>query len=39
MLPRESQDPIVVKQTGEATALMYLSFNSKVMTARRSPTT
>jgi multidrug efflux pump len=32
VLPRESQDPIVVKQTGETTALMYLSFNSKVMT-------
>jgi hydrophobe/amphiphile efflux-1 (HAE1) family protein len=31
-LPRESQDPIVIKQTGETTALMYLSFNSKVMT-------
>src|SRR5437868_3580485 len=32
VLPRESQDPIVVKQTGETTALMYLSFNSKVLT-------
>src|SRR5205085_172299 len=32
ILPRESQDPVVVKQTGEATALMYLSFNSEVMT-------
>src|SRR6478672_1717492 len=32
VLPRESQDPIVIKQTGETTALMYLSFNSKVMT-------
>ena len=31
VLPRESQDPIVIKQTGETTALMYLSFNSKVM--------
>jgi multidrug efflux pump len=31
-LPRESQDPVVIKQTGETTALMYLSFNSKVMT-------
>ena len=29
----KSQDPIVIKQTGESTALMYLSFNSKVMTA------
>ena len=33
ILPRESQDPIVVKQTGEATALMYLSFNSDVLTS------
>ena len=33
VLPRESQDPIVIKQTGESTALMYLSFNSKVMGA------
>jgi len=32
VLPRESQDPVVVKQTGETTALMYLSFNSKEMT-------
>src|SRR5688500_6464317 len=30
-LPRESQDPVVIKQTGETTALMYMSFNSKVM--------
>ena len=33
VLPREAQDPIVVKQTGEPYALMYMSFNSKVMTA------
>ncbi|HJU31732.1 MAG TPA: multidrug efflux RND transporter permease subunit [Hyphomicrobiaceae bacterium] len=33
VLPRESQDPVVVKQTGETTALMYLSFNSKVLGA------
>jgi len=32
VLPREAQNPTVVKQTGESTALMYLSFNSKVMT-------
>ncbi len=32
VLPREAQDPIVVKQTGESTALMYLSFNSDVLT-------
>ena len=31
VLPRESQDPIVVKQTGDTTALMYMSFQSKVM--------
>ncbi len=31
-LPRESQDPTVVKKTGDATALMYLSFNSTVLT-------
>ncbi|MGE3712768.1 MAG: efflux RND transporter permease subunit, partial [Hyphomicrobiaceae bacterium] len=30
-LPAEALDPIVVKQTGQTTALMYLSFNSKVM--------
>jgi len=33
ILPRESQDPVVVKQTGDATALMYLSFNSDVLTS------
>jgi hydrophobe/amphiphile efflux-1 (HAE1) family protein len=32
VLPRESQDPVVVKQTGETTALMYMSFNSKDLT-------
>jgi len=32
VLPVESQDPVVLKQTGETTALMYLSFNSKVLT-------
>jgi hydrophobe/amphiphile efflux-1 (HAE1) family protein len=31
-LPREANDPVVVKQTGETTALMYMSFNSKVLT-------
>jgi hydrophobe/amphiphile efflux-1 (HAE1) family protein len=31
VLPREAQDPVVVKQTGEPTALMYMSFQSKVM--------
>ena len=33
ILPREALDPVVVKQTGEATALMYLSFNSDVLTS------
>src|SRR5579863_7272428 len=33
VLPRDSNDPIVVKQTGQGFALMYLSFNSKVMTS------
>ena len=33
VLPPEAQDPIVVKQTGESTALMYLSFNSDVLTS------
>src|SRR5215468_5031347 len=32
VLPRESQDPVVIKQTGETTALMYMSFNSKDLT-------
>ena len=32
ILPREAQDPIVTRQTGDTTALMYMSFNSKVMT-------
>ena len=31
VLPKDAVDPVVVKQTGDATALMYLSFNSKVM--------
>jgi multidrug efflux pump len=33
VLPRESQDPVVVRQTGDPVALMYLSFNSPVMTS------
>src|SRR5215472_7301167 len=32
VLPPEAMDPVVVKQTGESTALMYLSFNSDVLT-------
>ncbi|HEY8190935.1 MAG TPA: efflux RND transporter permease subunit, partial [Alphaproteobacteria bacterium] len=32
VLPRESNDPVVTKQVGQGTALMYLSFNSDVMT-------
>ena len=31
-LPRDANDPVVVEQTGQGFALMYLSFNSKVMT-------
>jgi len=33
LLPRDANDPIVVKQTGQGFALMYLSFSSDVMTA------
>ena len=33
ILPREANDSVVTKQTGEGYALMYVSFNSKVMTA------
>ncbi|HWE15862.1 MAG TPA: efflux RND transporter permease subunit, partial [Hyphomicrobiaceae bacterium] len=33
VLPREAQDPIVIRQTGDPIALMYMSFNSTVMTA------
>ncbi|MFN4088967.1 MAG: multidrug efflux RND transporter permease subunit [Alphaproteobacteria bacterium] len=32
VLPPEANDPVVVKQTGQGFALMYLSFNSKEMT-------
>ena len=32
-LPRDSLDPVVVKQTGQGYALMYLSFNSDTLTA------
>ena len=32
LLPDAASDPVVSKQTGESTALMYLSFNSDVMT-------
>lgn len=31
-LPRESNDPVVVKESGRGTALMYMSFNSDTMT-------
>ena len=31
VLPREAQDPVVVRQTGDPVALMYMSFNSPVM--------
>jgi multidrug efflux pump len=33
VLPRDALDPVVVKQTGDSTALMYMSFNSKTMNA------
>ncbi|MBC8013980.1 MAG: efflux RND transporter permease subunit [Methyloceanibacter sp.] len=33
ILPRDANDSVVTKQTGEGYALMYLSFNSKVMSA------
>jgi hydrophobe/amphiphile efflux-1 (HAE1) family protein len=33
VLPRDSNDPVVVKQTGQGYALMYMSFNSKTMTS------
>lgn len=31
VLPREAFDPVVVKQTGESTAVLYMSFNSKTL--------
>jgi multidrug efflux pump len=31
-LPRDAMDPVVVKQTGDGTALMYMSFNSETLT-------
>jgi len=33
VLPREAVDPVVVKQAGQGSALMYISFNSRTMTA------
>ena len=33
ILPREAQDLIVTRQTGDPVALMYMSFNSKAMTS------
>jgi hydrophobe/amphiphile efflux-1 (HAE1) family protein len=32
-LPREAMDPVVVRQTGDPIALMYMSFNSTVLTS------
>ena len=32
VLPREALDPVVTKQTGDSTALLYMSFNSNVLT-------
>jgi multidrug efflux pump len=31
MLPKEANDPVVVKQTGQGTALLYMSFSSDVL--------
>jgi len=33
VLPREALDPVIVKQTGDTTALLYMSFSSQVLTA------
>ena len=33
LLPRDANDPAIVKQTGQGFALMYISFSSKVMNA------
>ncbi len=33
VLPREALDPVIVKQTGDTTALLYMSFSSKVLAA------
>ena len=32
-LPREAQDPVVVKKTGQGYALLYMSFNSDVLSS------
>ena len=32
VLPRQANDPVVVKTTGDAFALMYIGFNSDVLT-------
>jgi hydrophobe/amphiphile efflux-1 (HAE1) family protein len=32
LLPREALDPVVTKQTADSTAVLYMSFNSKVLT-------
>jgi hydrophobe/amphiphile efflux-1 (HAE1) family protein len=32
VLPREALDPVIVKQTGDSTALLYMSFSSQVLT-------
>jgi multidrug efflux pump len=33
LIPKESNDPIVAKSTGQATAVMYLGFSSEVLSA------
>lgn len=32
LLPREAFDPVVTKQTGDSTAVLYMSFSSKILT-------
>jgi multidrug efflux pump len=33
LLPREALDPVIVKQTGDTSALLYMSFNSQELSA------
>ena len=36
LLPQESQDPIIIKATGQTTAVMYIGFSSRNCRARQS---
>src|SRR5271166_5378306 len=36
-LPRDAMDPVVVKQAGQGTALLYMSFNSDVLSPAQIP--